>query len=125
LSLSDLADHLRESHRLLADLDEATVAALAQRAGLRVARTSIFAAEVIAPDVAAEQPEEQPTSAESNAPASTRSHRQPSRSSAQPRPRARRKEHRQQDASISQLNIFSTEGAEDEGGPGAASTHEE
>ncbi len=122
LPLSDLAGHLRESHRLLADLDEATVEALAHRAGLRVARTSIFVAEVIAPD-AAEQSEEEPANAESNAPASTRPHRQPSRPSAQPRPRARRKEHRQ-DASISQLDIFSTEGAEDEGGPGAASTHE-
>jgi predicted nuclease of restriction endonuclease-like RecB superfamily len=133
LPLSELAAHLRKSDRLLADLDEATVESLAHRAGLRVARASIFAAEVFVPGASAEPPGEQPTNAEDNPPASARPHRQPSRPSAQPRPRARRKEHRQtgesglhgQDASLSQLNIFSTEGAEDEGGPGTASTHEE
>lgn len=135
LPLAMLAAKLRAGDGALADLDEATVEALARQAGLRVARTSIFAAEVFAPDAALRSPDEttgeMPANAESNGPASGRAGRRPSQPSAQPRPRARRKQHRQSEA-FSQLDIFSTEGADDdggqdggsEGGPDAASTHE-
>jgi hypothetical protein len=118
------------SNAALADLDEATVESLAERAGLRVARASIFAAEVIAPDVAADGPAEMPANAESKASASERLPQQPTQPFAQPRPRARRTQHRQerqdrQDKDVSQLNFFSTERAEDKSGPEAASTHED
>ncbi len=130
LSLTQLADHLRASNAALADLDEATVESLAERAGLRVARTSIFAAEVIAPDVAADESTEMPANAESKASASERLPQQPTQPFAQPRPRARRTQHRQErqdrpDKDVSQLNFFSTERAEDNSGPEAASTHED
>jgi hypothetical protein len=130
LSLTHLADILRVSNAALADLDEATVESLAERAGLRVARASIFAAEVIAPDVAADGPAEMPANAESKASASERLSQQPTQPFAQPRPRARRTQHRQerqerQDKDVSQLNFFSTERAEDKSGPEAASTHED
>ena len=86
LSLTHLADTLRASDAALADLDEATVESLAERAGLRVARASIFAAEVIAPDVAADGPAEMPANAESKASASERLSQQPTQPFAQPRP---------------------------------------
>lgn len=133
LSLGDLASHLRESDATLAELDEATAETLAERAGLLVARASIFAAEVIAPDVATDvaadvSPNSAPN-AESMAAGADRRPHQSSQPSAQPRPRARRKQHRQdgqdgQREGISQLNFFSTERADDDGGAEAASTHE-
>lgn len=136
LSLSELADALRASDVSLADLDEATTELLAERAGMRVARASIFAAEVFAPDAfadAAEGVPEIPTNAESKPFVRARRPGQSSQPSAQPRPRARRKQHRQQrqdeqmgrDEGLSQLDFFSTERADDESGPGAASTHED
>ena len=126
LPLAELASHLRERETTLDDLDEATVESLAARAGLAVERTSIFAADVIAPEVASAEH----ANAESMASASEPRPQQPSRPTAQPRPRARRKQHRQngqseqsgQGKELSQLNFFSPERADNEG---AASTHED
>jgi predicted nuclease of restriction endonuclease-like RecB superfamily len=130
--LAALASHLPAHEPTLADLDEATVESLAARAGLVVARTSIFAADILAPEVAsASHP-----NAESMASADESQPQQPSRPVAQPRPRARRKQHRQNEQSeqnkqdgqgreLAQLNFFSPERADDECGPEAASTHED
>jgi hypothetical protein len=105
---------------MLAELDEATVETLAVRAGLAVARTSIFAADIVAPEVASMIR----ANAESMASDEESQPQQPSRPNAQPRPRARRKQHRQngQDApgrGLAQLDFFSPERADDEG------THED
>ncbi|HEX6542574.1 MAG TPA: DUF790 family protein [Ktedonobacterales bacterium] len=137
LPLAQLAYLLRESEPGLADLDEATVEALAERAGLRVARTSIFTAEVIVPGIlegsgassvpggAAGGTLTAGAAAESKAPSGASSPRS-TQPYTQPRPRARRKQHRQDggDNGLSQLDFFSTERADDESGPGAPSTHE-
>ena len=116
LPLDDLAARLRKSDAALADLDEATVESLAERAGMRVARASIFAAEVIAPDAA---PDSAPsaTIAENKALASEQLPARPSQPGAQPRPRARRKQHRRNEdgmsaQDIAQLNFFPTDRAE-------------
>lgn len=129
LPLPQLAGHLRASDAAMADLDEATVESLAGRAGLRVTRTSIFAAEVIATENDAAASPVTAENAESMAPASEYQTPQPSRPSAQPRPPARRTLHRQdgqqrQDEGIAQLDFFSTERADDDDGPDTASTHE-
>jgi predicted nuclease of restriction endonuclease-like RecB superfamily len=118
--LTQLASHLREHEPMLAELDEATVETLAVRAGLAVARTSIFAADIVAPEVASMIR----ANAESMASDEESQPQQPSRPNAQPRPRARRKQHRQngQDApgrGLAQLDFFSPERADDEG------THED
>ena len=117
LPLDDLAIRLRKSDAALADLDEATVESLAERAGMRVARASIFAAEVIAPDAA---PDSAPsaTNAENKALASEQLPARPSQPGAQPRPRARRKQHRRNEdgmsaKDIAQLNFFPTDRSED------------
>lgn len=120
MPLTQLASHLCEHEPTLADLDEATVESLAVRAGLVVARTSIFAADVVAPEVASATR----ANAESMASDKESQPQQPSRSNAQPRPRARRKQHRQngedeQGSELAQLNFFSPERADDEG------THED
>jgi len=123
MPLTQLASHLREHEPTLADLDEATVETLAARAGLAVARTSIFAAEIVAPEVASAIR----ANAESMASGKESQPQQPSRPIAQPRPRARRKQHRQneqngqdeQGSELAQLNFFSPERADDEG------THED
>ena len=116
LPLPQVTSHLHESDATLVDLDEATVETLAERAGLHVARTSIFAAEVIAMDA----------NAESKAPDDTTQEQHLAQPYAQPRPRARRKQHRQErvDNGVSQLDFFSTERADDDSGHEAASTHE-
>ncbi len=126
MPLAVLASHLRAYEPTLAELDEATVESLAARAGLAVARTSIFAVDILAPEVASEAR----ANAESMASASESQPQQPSRPTAQPRPRARRKQHRQngqseQGRELAQLNFFSPERADDEDGPEAASTHED
>ena len=123
MPLTQLASHLREHEPTLADLDEATVETLAARAGLTVARTSIFAADIVAPEVASAIR----ANAESMASGKESQPQQPSRPIAQPRPRARRKQHRQneqngqdeQGSELAQLNFFSPERADDEG------THED
>jgi hypothetical protein len=120
MPLTQLASHMREHEPTLADLDEATVESLAARAGLVVARTSIFAADIVAPEVASAAR----ANAESMASDKESQPQQPSRPNAQPRPRARRKQHRQngQDApgrGLAQLDFFSPERADDEG------THED
>ena len=126
MPLTQLASHLREHEPTLAELDEATVESLAARAGLAVVRTSIFAADIVAPEIAsAIRP-----NAESMASDNESQPQQPSRPTAQPRPRARRKQHRQngqngqngqdeQGSELAQLNFFSPERADDEG------THED
>lgn len=124
LPLGELASQLREDDALLADLDEATAESLAERAGLRVTRASIFAAEVIAPSALAA---EEATNTENKALASERRPGPTSQPAAQPRPRARRKQHRQNEddataKDIAQLNFFPTDRAEDEDGSKAAST---
>ncbi|HEY1390191.1 MAG TPA: DUF790 family protein [Ktedonobacterales bacterium] len=129
LPLAVLASHLREHEPTLAELDEATVESLAARAGLVVARASIFAADILAPEVASAPH----ANAESKAHASESQSQQPTRPIAQPRPRARRKQHRQneqngqdgQGRELAQLNFFTPERADDECGPEAASTHED
>lgn len=125
LPLGELASQLRENDAALADLDEATAESLAERAGLRVTRTSIFAAEVIAPGVATATGEA--ASTDNKALASERRPGPTSQPAAQPRPRARRKQHRQNEddataKDIAQLNFFPTDHAEDEDGSEAAST---
>ena len=117
LPLGDLAIRLRESDAALADLDEATVESLAERAGTQVARVSIFAAEVIAPD-AATNGATNVTDAENKALASEQLLARPSQPGAQPRPRARRKQHRRNEdgmsaKDIAQLNFFPTDRSED------------
>jgi predicted nuclease of restriction endonuclease-like RecB superfamily len=129
LPLADVVNYLRQAEATLAELDEATAETLAGRAGLLVARVSIFAAEVIAPGAAADVSPDIAPNAESMAAGTNRRSQRPSQPSAQPRPRARRKQHRQdgqdgQREGISQLNFFSTERADDDGGAEAASTHE-
>ncbi|HEX5547827.1 MAG TPA: DUF790 family protein [Ktedonobacterales bacterium] len=120
MPLTQLASHMREHEPTLADLDEATVESLAARAGLAVARTSIFAADIVAPEVASAAR----ANAESMASDKESQPQQPSRPIAQPRPRARRKQHRQngqdeQGRGLAQLDFFSPERADDEG------THED
>jgi hypothetical protein len=120
MPLTQLASHLRKHEPTLAELDEATVESLAARAGLVVVRTSIFAADIVAPEVASATR----ANAESMASDNESQPQQPSRPIAQPRPRARRKQHRQngqdaQGSELAQLNFFSPERADDEG------THED
>ena len=120
MPLTQLASHLREYEPTLAELDEATVESLAARAGLAVARTSIFAVDIVAPEVASAIR----ANAESMASDQEPHPQQPSHPTAQPRPRARRKQHRQngqdeQGSELAQLNFFSPERADDEG------THED
>ena len=121
LPLAELTATLRESEVALADLDEATVESLAERAGMLVARASIFAAEVIAPGADHDEGADEATNAENKALASERRPRQAPQPMAQPRPRARRKQHRQDEdvtpgKDIAQLNFFPTDRAEDENG---------
>ena len=123
MALGELASRLRASEAALTDLDEATVESLAERAGLRVARASIFAAEALAPDAVLGLT----TNTENKALASERRTGRTSQPTAQPRPHARRKQHRQDEhetrgKDIAQLNFFPTERAEDENGSEAAST---
>ncbi|HEU5347862.1 MAG TPA: DUF790 family protein [Ktedonobacterales bacterium] len=134
LPLADLVRRIQEDDATLADLDEATVELLAERAGLRVARTSIFAAEVSAPVVssgiateAAAHADHSGINAESKASATGRLPGIPTQPTAQPRPRARRKQHRQdeRDKGISQLDFFSSGRAEVTSGQDAASAHED
>ncbi|MGE5334121.1 MAG: DUF790 family protein [Nitrososphaerota archaeon] len=137
VSLADLASQLREADMTLADLDEATVESLAERAGLWVTRTSIFAAEVSAPTASSDGSADTPlhgddlaANTESKARAASRLPHQPTRSPAQPRLPARRKQHRQkrqdeQDKGLSQLDFFSSERAEDTGGRDATSARED
>jgi len=124
LPLGGLTARLRASDAALSDLDEATAESLAERAGLRVMRVSIFAAEVMAPTALTA---DEATSTENKALASERRPGQASQPAAQPRPRARRKQHRQNEdgataKDIAQLNFFPTDRAEDEDGSKAAST---
>jgi predicted nuclease of restriction endonuclease-like RecB superfamily len=123
MPLGALTSALHSGDASLADLDEATVESLAARAGLRVARVSIFAAEVFVPDAMLAAEVDMVTGAEIKEAASGQVTSPTSQPATQPRPHTRRKHHGQPrrnesagqqrgDEGLSQLNFFSTERAD-------------